>query len=189
MTIGVLALQGDFVEHIRAIRACGVEACEVRLPEDLRDVDGLILPGGESTTIGKLLVSSGLGPAIITRVHAGMPIFGTCAGAIMLARDITGYPQQYRLGLIDIEIDRNAYGRQIDSFVTDLKFQGKSMPATFIRAPKIMRCGPGVDVLISHQGDAVLVHEKNVLAGTFHPELAGKNPVHEYFITMCHKKS
>src|SRR5512132_1425748 len=153
MTIGVLALQGDFALHARALASCGVESVEVRKPEQLADVDGLIIPGGESTTLLKLMETWGFVPAI-EKFHAeGRPIFGTCAGLILLARDVRN-PRQFSLGLIDVDVERNAYGRQRESFETPGRVSLDGPPAdiemVFIRAPRIRRTGRGVQTLARH---------------------------------------
>lgn len=184
MKIGVLAIQGDFREHRLTLEKLGVEVVEVRLPKDLEGVSGLIIPGGESTTIGKLLRWYKLDEAIISRVKSGMSVFGTCAGAIILSKKIVGN-EQFSLGLLDISISRNAYGRQIDSFETSLDIEGVGKVKTcFIRAPIISEVGGNVEVLASHDDKPVLVQEGNVLAATFHSELNDEKKVHEYFISM-----
>ncbi|MEK6943241.1 MAG: pyridoxal 5'-phosphate synthase glutaminase subunit PdxT [Nanoarchaeota archaeon] len=188
MKIGVLALQGDFKDHIKILNKLNVDAVEVRLPEDLSKADGLIIPGGESTTIGKLLLSSGLMAAIIKRCKKGMPIYGTCAGAILLAKKIEGNSQP-SLRLLDISVRRNDYGRQIDSFETELNLKniGK-VHGIFIRAPIISKVGKDVEVLGKEKNNPVLVQQDNLLASTFHPELAGDKRVHEYFVRMIKGK-
>lgn len=181
--IGVLALQGDFHEHLESLRKYKVEGQEVRTKEDLTKVDALILPGGESTTISKLLVSTGLDEAIIARVKAGMPVWGTCAGAILLAKKvITNVPLETNLSLIDLEIERNSYGSQLDSFVASFELEGEHCSAFFIRAPRITTVGKGVKVLLRSKKDPILVRSKSVLVSTFHPELSGANPVLKYFL-------
>jgi pyridoxal 5'-phosphate synthase pdxT subunit len=186
MKIGVLALQGAFREHIEALRELGVEAVEVRLPEQLEGLDGLIIPGGESTTIGKLAVHYGLQEAIRRYLGAGKPVYGTCAGMIMLSKD-SGSDQPL-LGVMDIKVARNAFGRQIDSFETDLDVPelGKEpFPAVFIRAPKIESVGPDVDVLAKlDDGTPVAAREGNLLVTAFHPELTDDLRFHRYFLAM-----
>jgi pyridoxal 5'-phosphate synthase pdxT subunit len=192
MKVGVLALQGDVREHLRALDSVGVVGVEVRHESELADVGGLILPGGESTTIGKLLDRFGLLAPLKERAEHGMPIFGTCAGAILMANEILG-PQDapHRLAVIDISVARNAYGRQVDSFETDLSVEGLETPArvAFIRAPIIERVGSDVEVLASHEGKPVLVRQGKLLAATFHPEVAGEDRVHEMFVSWMEKST
>lgn len=186
MKIGVLALQGAFREHRMMIEACGQEAVEVRKLSELAKVHGLIVPGGESTTIGKLMVEFGLDQAIIKRAEAGMPIFGTCAGLIVLAKNIVG-STQYSLGLMDIEVKRNAFGRQVDSFEVDLPISVlgyKPFRAVFIRAPLIENVAPNVGILAQYNDKIVFARQGNFLASSFHPELTGDNRIHRYFLKM-----
>ena len=185
MIIGVLAIQGDFAAHIRVLRHVGVDAVEIRRSSDLVSLDGLILPGGESTTMLKFIEGEGLNEPITDFARPGKPIFGTCAGAILLARDVYN-PSQPSLGLIDIGVERNGYGRQVDSFVADIEpaLEGGLLEAVFIRAPKIKRAGPDVEVLGSLNGEPVLVRERNILAATFHPELTEDTRVHRMFADM-----
>lgn len=184
--IGVLALQGDVIEHVKMLQSLGVEALEVRTPEDLAKVDALIIPGGESTTIGKLAVEYGLDRAIPARVKAGMPVYGTCAGMIALSKEAhNGEPPLLRL--MDITVRRNAYGRQVDSFETDLEVPALGpapLHAVFIRAPLIEGVGPGVEVLASLGGRPVLARQGNMLVSAFHPELTADARVHRYFVEM-----
>lgn len=182
ITIGVLALQGDFKEHIKMLRKCKVNAAEARLPEDLKGVDGLIIPGGESTAIGNLMLRHNLDREIIKKHKSGMAVYGTCAGAILLAKDILG-SNQPRLNLLDISVRRNDYGRQIDSFESELKIEGiGNFNGIFIRAPVVEKVNNGVKILSKLSDKPVLVQKNNILASTFHPELAGDKRVHEYFI-------
>jgi len=185
MIIGVLAIQGDFAAHIRVLGHVGVDAVEIRRSSDLVSLDGLILPGGESTTMLKFIEGEGLNEPITDFARPGKPIFGTCAGAILLARDVYN-PSQPSLGLIDIGVERNGYGRQVDSFVADIEpaLEGGLLEAVFIRAPKIKRAGPDVEVLGSLNGEPVLVRERNILAATFHPELTEDTRVHRMFADM-----
>ncbi len=186
MKIGVLAVQGDVIEHRAILRRTGVEEVEVRVPEDLDGVDGLILPGGESTTIGKLMVRYGLDRAIPERVGRGMAVYGTCAGMILMARRAAG-GEPPLLRLMDITVTRNAYGRQVDSFEADLEIPVLGSPplrGVFIRAPIIDAVGRGVEVLASHGGRAVLAREGRLLVSSFHPELAPDDRVHRYFIDL-----
>jgi len=187
MKIGVLALQGDFDLHAKALARCGVEAVEVRKPAELADVDGLIMPGGESTTLLKLMEEWGFVPAL-EKFHAeGRPIFGTCAGLILLARDVEG-PKQFSLGLIDVGVERNAYGRQRESFEAQgsAMLDGRAAPVemVFIRAPRIRRVGAGVETLARHGDEPVMARQGNVLVATFHPELTDDPTVHQYFCSM-----
>lgn len=189
--VGVLALQGDFAAHVEALRSGGVEAEEVRYAAQLERLDGLILPGGESTTLLKLLKDRSL-ETPLRRFHArGGAVFGTCAGAILVARRVTN-PDQPSLGLIDIEIERNGYGRQIDSFETDASVPAlgsEPLRLVFIRAPRIRRVGPGVEVVASLDGEPILVRQDRVLAGTFHPELSGDPRVHRLFAEMAESRA
>lgn len=187
MKIGVLALQGAFREHRQMLEQCGAEVLEVRKPEDIDQIDGLVIPGGESTTIGKLLNEWGLAEPIKKRVQEGMPIFGTCAGLIIVARTIIGHESQPRLALMDITARRNAYGRQVDSFEGDFtipELGERPFKAVFIRAPYIEKCEPCVQVLAEHEGKAVLARQKNLLVASFHPELTQDDRIHRYFLTM-----
>ena len=187
MKIGVLALQGDVREHAAAVERAGATAVQVRYPDELADVDATILPGGESTTIGKLLDRFGLLGPLTERARTGMPLYGTCAGAILMAAEVTGdHDASHRVGLMDMTVRRNAYGRQVDSFESDLHIEGVDEPfrAVFIRAPSIESVGSGVDVLATHRDAPVLVRQGNLLASTFHPEMTGDNRVHELFLEM-----
>ncbi|MDA8234458.1 MAG: pyridoxal 5'-phosphate synthase glutaminase subunit PdxT [Clostridia bacterium] len=187
MKIGVLALQGAFREHRVALEKCGCEVVEVRKAEHLDGLAGLVLPGGESTTIGKLLNDFILLEPIRTLGLQGMPIFATCAGLIVLAKDIEG-SQQPRLGLLDAQVRRNAFGRQVDSFEIDLpvaKFSGKTIRSVFIRAPYILKIYEGVEILASHEDKIVMVEQGNLLATAFHPELTDDLTLHQYFVSKC----
>ncbi len=182
--IGILALQGDFKEHRRALDSLDVENIEVRLPKDLKDLDGLILPGGESTTILKLMKIYNLYDLLIEKAKDGFPIYGTCAGTIVLSKEsdkLTDKP----FGVIDISVIRNAYGSQKYSFEEDIYIEkiGESVPGIFIRAPKINRVGENVDILgKAESGDVVIAQEDHILVSTFHPELSTSNVIHRYFI-------
>jgi 5'-phosphate synthase pdxT subunit len=179
--IGVLALQGDYEAHARAIERAGGEACEVRTAEELSAVDGLIIPGGESTTMLKLLDRENLFEPL-RAFGESKPVFGTCAGAILLAKEVSN-PKQTSLGLVDIAVERNAYGRQLDSRVTKIEGDGLGeMEAVFIRAPIIRRAGAGVKVIASYNGDPVLIEAGRHLVATFHPELSSDHRVHKYFL-------
>jgi len=181
MKIGVLALQGAFAEHVTVLRAIGVEAVEVRLPEHLDDVAGLILPGGESTTMRRLIDRWGMRGPILELAASGAPLFGTCAGMIVLAREITGGEEPI-LPLLDVTVTRNAFGRQLESFETELPVPllgALPVHAVFIRAPVIERVGPDVDALAKlPDGRIVAVRERNIIATSFHPELAGETRFH-----------
>lgn len=185
MKVGVLALQGAFREHVYALEVAGAEALPIRKPERLDDLDGLIIPGGESTAISKLMVTYGFHEPISRRVGEGMAVWGTCAGAILVARDVVdGNPDQRSLGLIDIAVRRNAFGRQVDSFEVDLDVTHFDAPfrGVFIRAPWIESVGEGVEVLARHDGHVVAAREGLVLATAFHPELTGDPRFHRYFV-------
>jgi pyridoxal 5'-phosphate synthase pdxT subunit len=170
--IAVLALQGDFEAHRQALSEIGLESFEAKRPRDVSAASGLVIPGGESTTLWKFFEAEPWEEALSAFARSGRPILGTCAGAIVLAREVTN-PAQRALGLIDIAVMRNAYGRQLDSFIGEVAAPslGEPMPAVFIRAPKIARVGPGVGVVGRHAGEPVLVVQANVVAATFHPEL------------------
>jgi pyridoxal 5'-phosphate synthase pdxT subunit len=187
MRIGVLALQGDFGLHARALEKCRVEAVEVRKPLELDEVDGLVMPGGESTTLLKLMDAWDFVPALEKFHSEGKPIFGTCAGLIILAREVES-PKQFSLGLIDVTVERNAYGRQRESFEAHgtAKLDGQAIPLEmfFIRAPRIRRVGPGVEVLAEHGGEPVMARQDRVLVATFHPELTDTTTVHQYFCDL-----
>jgi pyridoxal 5'-phosphate synthase pdxT subunit len=178
--IGVLALQGDFEAHRKAIERAGARALEVRTEPDLDRVDGLIIPGGESTTMLKLLDAENL-LAPICSFGSRKPIFGTCAGAILLASEVS-HPEQPSLGLMDLSVQRNAYGRQIDSRIARIELNGQSSEAVFIRAPIIRRIGPDSHILARYENTPVLVEQGRHMAATFHPELSPESPVHQYFI-------
>jgi pyridoxal 5'-phosphate synthase pdxT subunit len=179
LRIGVLAVQGGFEAHARMLRGLGAAVSEVRVPEDLEGIDGLVIPGGESTAIAMGLASAGLEPAIRAHHELGRPIFGTCAGMIVC--------DDAHLGLIDLTARRNAFGRQLQSFETDLEVEGlgeEPLRAVFIRAPWVERQGPGVEVLASYGGHAVAVREGSVLACAFHPELSDDPRLHALFMAM-----
>lgn len=183
--VGVLALQGAFVAHERALRSVGVTTQQVRTPEQLAAVAALVMPGGESTTMSKLLTTSGLFDALKGRLAEGFPVFGTCAGMILLAADVLdGRPDQRSFGSIDIAVRRNGYGRQVDSFETDIPVAGLANPfhAVFIRAPKVERIGVGVEVLAEYEGVPVLAREGNVTVASFHPELTPDARLHQQFL-------
>ena len=180
MKIGVLAVQGNFREHVSMLRRLGAEAVEVRKPEELDDLDGLVVPGGESTAIARLVRLYGLEEAIRA---FGRPLFGTCAGMILLDRR--------HLGLLDLEVSRNAYGRQVASFEADLELAGEEEPlrGIFIRAPRVAEIGPEVDVLAELDGEPVLLRQGRVLVAAFHPELTDDTRVHERFLDLVREES
>ena len=184
-TIGVLALQGAFIEHVHALERLGVAAREVRLPRDLDGLDGLIMPGGESTTIGKLMAQYGLDEPIRARARAGFPIWGTCAGMILLAKDIGGLRQPL-IGVMDIVVERNAFGRQLDSFEADLAIPAigaEPFRTIFIRAPLIHAVSGETEILARlADGRIVAAREGNLLATSFHPELTNDDRLHRYFV-------
>ena len=185
MRVGVLALQGDFREHLFALEECGVSASLVRRNSELAAIDALVLPGGESTAIANLARSFDLFDPLKTRISAGMPVYGSCAGMILLAdRVLDAAVGQETFGGLDITVRRNAFGRQVDSFETDLEFAGITNPpvrAVFIRAPWVESVGATVDVLATYE-HAVAVQQGGLLATSFHPELTGDNRIHRYFI-------
>lgn len=186
MRIGVLALQGAFAAHAAMVESIGHPVTEVRVPEDLLHVDALILPGGESTTMSYLLESSGLFEPIEERLAEGMPAFGTCAGMILLAKSIAdGTSDQRSFGAIDIDVRRNAYGRQVDSFETAIAIQGLDEPfhAMFIRAPQVVRCGSSVSVLAALDEDVVFARSGSVFVASFHPELTDDDALHRLFFS------
>ena len=187
MIVGVLALQGDFAEHIAILRTLGVEGREVRLPQHLEEVEGLIIPGGESTTLSRLMSIYGFREPVTRMAQQGKAIWGTCAGMIMMAHEITEEDPS-PLGLMDIGVRRNAYGRQVDSFEQDLQIAGLAGPpfrAVFIRAPVVIRTGASIKVLASlEDGRPVAVRQDRMLATAFHPELTGDSRVHELFVRI-----
>ncbi|MCB0901937.1 MAG: pyridoxal 5'-phosphate synthase glutaminase subunit PdxT [Actinobacteria bacterium] len=196
--IGVLALQGDFREHIRMLEDCGAEATKVRTEADLERVDGLIIPGGESTTIGMLMVRNGLEEPLRTAIAAGMPVMGTCAGMILLASEVLdGRPDQVSLGAIDMTVRRNAFGRQVDSFEAAVQvpaLPGPAITAVFIRAPWVERVGESVTVLGTVTGDdgtdrIVAVRQGNALATSFHPEVTDDVRFHALLVDMVQEGS
>jgi 5'-phosphate synthase pdxT subunit len=186
--IGVLALQGAFHSHQALLEQLGQSTCQVRTPADLAGVDALVMPGGESTTMSRLLDTSGLFDPLAARLSSGMPAFGTCAGMILLADEILdGRPDQRSFRAIDLTVRRNGYGRQLDSFETDLAVPGLGIDAerfhgVFIRAPKVTRVGPDVEVLAEHAGVPVLLRRGPITVASFHPELAGDPRLHAQFL-------
>ncbi|CAN5781706.1 MAG: pyridoxal 5'-phosphate synthase glutaminase subunit PdxT [Acidimicrobiia bacterium] len=183
--VGVLALQGDFREHGVTLKAIGAQPIFVRTPVELDLVEALIIPGGESTTIGKLATRFGLIDPLIERIEAGMPTWGTCAGMILLAKEVVG-PEQPLLRCLDIVVERNAFGRQNDSFETDLDIEGLDEPfrAVFIRAPWVVKVGDGVEVLATVDGHPVMVEDRHLMATSFHPELTGDSRLHQRLVDL-----
>jgi 5'-phosphate synthase pdxT subunit len=187
----VLALQGAFREHTRALRALGAEAVEIRLPAELDEVDGLIIPGGESTAMRKLMADFGFIGPLREFAATGKPVFGTCAGLIVMAERLGGRRQEL-LNLIDIDVERNAYGRQVDSREADIHGEAlgpEPFHAVFIRAPQILGAGPGVEPLSRYRGSVVLARQKNILAATFHPELTDDTRIHGLFLQLFDRKA
>ncbi len=196
MKIGVLALQGAFREHLSALQDCGAEAFPVRQTVQLEGIQGLVIPGGESTAIGQLMVQYGFDQALPALAADGVPVYGTCAGLILLAREVIGEAAlrpdgsagQYRLGLMDIVTHRNAYGRQRESFETDLDIPvlgPTPFRGVFIRAPYVVSGGPGVEVLARHEDRIVMARQGQYLVTAFHPELTGDRRIHEYFLRLA----
>jgi len=172
--IGIMALQGGFAEHAEMLERMGYETVLIRSLKDTEGVSACILPGGESTTLMQLLKKTELDEWLLEKTKMGMPVFGTCAGMIVLAK----------LGLIDVQVDRNAYGRQLSSFEADIDFMGRNFPGIFIRAPKVINVGATVEVLSKENQTPVLLREKNILVGSFHPELTSDSKIHEYFVNF-----
>jgi pyridoxal 5'-phosphate synthase pdxT subunit len=186
-SVGVLALQGAFREHVSALADVGLDAVEVRRADELAGLSGLVIPGGESTTMSKLMVAYGLEQPIRDLHAGGAPLFGTCAGMILLARDaVDGLPDQRYLGLIDLVVRRNAFGRQVASFEADVELAGDAEPLTgvFIRAPWIEQAGDGVEVLAEFDGHPIAARQNTILVTAFHPELTGDRRLHERFAQM-----
>ena len=189
LCVGVLALQGAFREHVAAVTRLGATAREVRQLKDIDGIDALIIPGGESTTMGKLLNEWNMLEPLRQRILDGMPVYGSCAGLILLCREIENSDQP-RLGVLDATVRRNAFGRQVDSFETDLSIPeigAAPIPAVFIRAPVLTGVGAGVTVLAEVNGQAVAVRQNNILATSFHPELTPDTRMHSYFLSFCGK--
>ncbi len=184
MNVGVLALQGAFREHKQALERLGATVREVRLPNHLAGLSGVVIPGGESTTVAKLMVAYGLDEALKEFYAQGGVVWGTCAGAIAIATDIAGHPEQPRLGLLEMSVARNAYGRQVASFEADVSVTAFDDPfhAIFIRAPRIVSVGKEVEVLAQYEDDPIMVAKNRLMATVFHPELAQDDRVHEYFL-------
>ncbi|NTW04968.1 MAG: pyridoxal 5'-phosphate synthase glutaminase subunit PdxT [Peptococcaceae bacterium] len=189
MLIGVLALQGAFREHEKSLSYCGKDIItrQIRLPQQLEGLDALVIPGGESTTMGKLMNTYNFFEAITDKAEKGLPIFGTCAGLIMMAKGIRG-SEQPRLGLMDIVVERNAFGRQVESFEADISIEAlgkEQFRAVFIRAPYILETSPQVEVLAKYQEKIILAKQGKFLAAAFHPELTSDIRLHRYFIEKC----
>jgi pyridoxal 5'-phosphate synthase pdxT subunit len=190
--VGVLAIQGDFAAHMAILREAGAEVCDVRKADELRQVDGLVIPGGESTTLLKFILNPDLGyvEAFQEFHRAGKPIFGTCAGLILVAKDVVN-PAQFSFGFIDVGVERNSYGRQKESFETVgegyLEGTAKPLKMVFIRAPRITRLGAKVDLLATWHEGPVMARQGTILVATFHPELTGDLTVHRYFLAMMHR--
>ncbi len=189
--IGLLALQGDYRSHQKVLDSLGVKHTLVRSPNDLENIDGLIIPGGESTVMSRLCERYGLFAPLQAKIEAGFPFFGTCAGLIFLAKEISGGSQNFQqktLGALDIEVERNAYGAQLDSFETELNVAilGESIHGVFIRAPRISRVGEGIEVLAYHEENGVqtpvVVRHNQIVAASFHPELAGETRLHQLWL-------
>ena len=193
MKVGVLALQGDVREHLRSLEECGATAIAVKTAEEIVSIDALVIPGGESTTISKLARAFGLFELIAQRIKEGMPVYGSCAGMILLADNVLdAIEDQESFGGLDVTVRRNAFGRQIDSFETDLSISGITEPtfrAIFIRAPWVEKVGPGVEVLARVGEHPVAVRQGKIFATSFHPELTGDNRVHRYFVDVISSSS
>ncbi len=184
--VGVLALQGDYAAHGAALAAAGAEPYEVRTLAEIEAAESLVIPGGESTVMGSLLLRFGLMDALVARIRGGMPVLGTCAGLILLAKRIEG-AEQPGIRLLDATVRRNAYGRQIDSFRTAVATEvpgAERVEAVFIRAPRILEVGPGVEILSEHEGDPILIRQGSILGATFHPELAPGAAIHRWFLSL-----
>jgi pyridoxal 5'-phosphate synthase pdxT subunit len=183
--IGVLALQGAVREHIRSLEACGVEAVAVKRKEELQDLDGLILPGGESTAMRRLIDKYDFMDALKEFAHSGKPMFGTCAGLILLAKQLVGYSEPH-IGVMDIQVERNSFGRQVDSFEADLAIKdvAETFPAVFIRAPHIVEAGEDVEILCKHNDRIVAARDRQFLGCSFHPELTDDHRITAYFVGM-----
>lgn len=193
LTIGILGIHGSIEEHEQSLKNCGVKSLRIKNADDLDLINGLIIPGGESTTMGKLMDWYGIAKILKQKIDSGLPVYGTCAGAILLAKKISGPQRAQGLEVMNIEIERNAYGRQTESFETTViltrpESKKVEIPAVFIRAPRIKSVGKNVEILAELNNEPILVQEKNLLAGTFHPELTDDLSVHEYFLALCQKQ-
>ena len=184
MKVGVLGLQGDVREHLSVLESIGATAVIVRRAEELDDVDGLVVPGGESTTIGKLMERFGILAAVRERAGDGFPLFGTCAGMILMAAEVVGPPPPHLIGVMDVSLCRNAYGRQVDSFEATMTWGREQIRGAFIRAPMVEKVGDGVEVLARYEERPTLVREGRLLATTFHPEVVGEDRVHRMFLEL-----
>jgi len=192
MTVGVVAIQGDFEKHIESLRAAGrqmgldLEVKEVRTPEDLAQVDRVVLPGGESTTVGLLMQRFGLGDAMREAAKEGMPVWGTCMGMIMMAANVEGRPNQYTLDLLDIDVRRNAFGAQVHSFEDAVNCEPleRTVTGVFIRAPVVTRVGDEVEVIANYDGKVVAVRQGNRIGTSFHPELTDDTTFHQWFLGL-----
>jgi pyridoxal 5'-phosphate synthase pdxT subunit len=187
--VGVVAIQGDFEKHIAALTRCGIEdlqVVEVRTPEDLEGVERVIIPGGESTTVGLLMDRYGLGEALKAFAAEGRPVWGTCMGMILMAREVSGRPGQYTLGLLDIAVERNAFGAQIHSFEDEVEVEGMDEPVmgVFIRAPIVTRLGKGAEAISTYDGKVVAVRQGKLLGTSFHPELTDDTRLHCWFLGL-----
>ncbi len=188
-TVGVVAIQGDFEKHIEALRQTEIpdlEIREVRVPEDLERVERIIIPGGESTTVGMLMQRFGLADAIRERAGDGMPVWGTCMGMILMSKEIEGRPNQYSLGLLDIAVQRNAFGAQVHSFEDEVQIEGMDTPVmgVFIRAPIVSRLGEAAKAIASYEGKIVAVRQGKLLGTSFHPELTDDTRLHRWFLDL-----
>lgn len=186
ITIGVLSFQGDFERHAAMLKTLGVKVRLVRSTDDLDPVQGIIIPGGESTTIGKLLISFNVHEPLKKRIESGTPVFGTCAGMILLANQVPA-KNEHRLGVLDLDVERNAYGRQVESFESDIEvpaINGSLFRGVFIRAPIVRHFGDGIEVLARFEENPILIKKDNILAASFHPELTDDSRIHEYFLSM-----
>ena len=188
MIIGVLAIQGAYMKHVETLNRLNISSRLIKTCDDLNEINGIIFPGGESTTIGKLLVNFGIDKILKQYILGGMPVFATCAGLILLAKKIKSY-NQFSFNILDIEIERNAYGRQIESFETDLTLKNIGyVRGVFIRAPKITYTNSNINIIGTYKNSPVLIQQNNILASTFHPELTENCSIHEYFLTNIVQK-
>ncbi|MGC9384935.1 MAG: pyridoxal 5'-phosphate synthase glutaminase subunit PdxT [Kosmotogaceae bacterium] len=192
MQVGVLGIQGDIQEHLRIVEKLGHKAIWVKNPEQLNNIQALIMPGGESTTMTRLMKVFSLWDRVKNKIHSGMPVFSTCAGMVILSESIENYPHQETMGLLPVRIERNGYGRQVESFETEIEIpyleNDRQFLAVFIRAPRIIGAHGSVDILANYKKDPVLVEYKNILAASFHPELTDDTRIHEYFLRKLDKK-
>jgi 5'-phosphate synthase pdxT subunit len=191
LQVGVLGIQGDIQEHLRIVENLGHRAIWIKNPEQLDSIQALIMPGGESTTMIRLMKVFSLWDRVKNKVHSGMPVFATCAGMVILSESIENYPHQETMGLLPVRIERNGYGRQVDSFETEIEIpyieNDRQLLAVFIRAPRIIGTHGSVDILATYKNDPVLVEYKNILAASFHPELTDDTRIHEYFLRKIGK--